>query len=173
MQYLESLGDVPVLHKQGEGESPVYESRCSEGECVVATPHTTHPSPPTPCSFLLSPCLIIHITHHSPHSSLSYLTQQLSTAQYTTQSHLTQPTYSLSLTLTLTPHSAATPPNYPSHHQFHPNPNSPHLYPHIAYLFSPLLFTPRSHLIITHHSSSHFTHQLTLPSLHYPHSPLI
>ena len=61
MQYLESLGDVPVLHKQDEGESPVYESHCSKGEHIVTTSNVTHPSHLN--TLLLSPSLTIYVPH--------------------------------------------------------------------------------------------------------------
>ena len=88
MQYLESLGDVPVLHKPDEGESPAYESHCSEGEHIVTTSNVTHPSHLN--TLLLSPSLTIYVPHpsltppsplphhsHTPQSLLTHLLHPL------------------------------------------------------------------------------------------------
>lgn len=166
MQYLESLGGAPVLHKQGEGELPVCESHCSEGEHVVTTPHTTHPSPSTPSSFphVLSFTSLTTLLSRIPNSAALH-----SSVHHSVTSHTTYYTYLPSLTL---PHP---PSPSPLTQQLHPSIiplissilNSPHLYPRILYLLtSPIHTSLTPH--ITHHSSSHFTQQSTLPSQHSP-----
>ena len=111
MQYLESLGDVPVLHKQDEGESPAYESHCSEGEHIVTTSNVTHPCHLN--TLLLSP-LLTHLLHPLLPLTCHILTS--STPFSPLPLHFTHPSYHTPLIFTL-------------HYLSTLSPNPPHTHP--------------------------------------------
>ena len=159
--YLGSLGDVHVLHKQDEGESPVYESHCNEEKHTVIQP------PPTSCTSPYFLSLTSRVTCY-----LSLATHCSSLSCYTPHSPLTRhPSLSLHMSPLTLPHTSPSlsPHMSPLTLPSHVTPHSHELQPFTHPSLSPPPLTTHPHLL-----PSPFTHQShpspTVPTL--PHSPL-